>query len=102
MQRVLVADDDADLRKVLRDLLTDEGFVVTETDHGDAVIAAMSAGGDDMPQLVVMDLRMPGTGGLDALKAMRSNHSLPLPVIVITGFGSSSARMIAMIRSRLR
>ena len=96
MPRVLVADDDADLRKVLRDLLTDEGFVVTETDQGEAVVAAMSAGGDEVPQLVIMDLRMPGTGGLDALKAMRSTYSLPLPVIVITGFGSSNTAIEAM------
>ena len=96
MQRVLVADDDAALRAVLRDLLTDEGYVATETDQGDAVVAALTSGGDDAPQLVIMDLRMPGTGGLDALRALRGTQGLPLPVIVITAFGSSNTAIEAM------
>jgi two-component system response regulator AtoC len=39
---------------------------------------------------------MPGTGGLDALRALRGTHGLPLPVIVITAFGSSNTAIEAM------
>ena len=96
MPRVLVADDDASLRVVLRDLLADEGFTVTETDQGDAVVAALGSDDDDRPQLVLMDLRMPGTGGLEALRALRLTLGLPLPIIVITAYGSSSTAIEAM------
>src|SRR4051812_937625 len=96
MPRVLIADDDPDLRTVLRDLLADEGYDVAEASSGIEVQTAL-AGADQRPDLVVMDVMMPGgKTGIDVLREAGGGQANPLPVIVITGHGSSKIAIDAI------
>jgi DNA-binding response OmpR family regulator len=91
--RVLVAEDDADLRGMIADQLRREGFDVLEASSGDdalEVLAAIGAIGD--PQggvdLLVMDVRMPGTSGIEVTRILRLAH-WTTPVLWITAFPES-------------
>lgn len=100
MQRILVADDDGAIRGVLRDLLEDEAYDVTEAENGTRVIAAMAAPAGERPDLVLMDVRMPDKNGLDVLRdlgnALKTGESLHLPFIIMTAFGSSNTAIEAI------
>lgn len=95
MPRVLIADDDPDLRGVLRNLLTDEGYDVAEASSGVEVQTALAAAAD-RPDLVVMDVMMPGKTGIDVLREAGGGQSKPLPVIVITGHGTAKIAIDAI------
>src|SRR5579871_3579925 len=81
---VLVVEDDAAMRELLSEALTDEGYRVELAPGGRAGIARVREGGVD---LVVTDVKMPDLDGLDALQEIRAVDSPP-HVIVITAFGS--------------
>lgn len=81
--RVLVIDDDDDVRDLMARLLESAGFAVSCADGGRAALATLS--GRAAPDAVVLDLMMPDVGGLDVLAAMRARPELrDVPVIVVT------------------
>src|SRR6476469_11192709 len=96
MQRILIADDDPAIRDVLKDLLEDEGFAVSEVDSGTGVLDALRASGDVRPGLIMMDVRLPDQSGLDVLREAHNGQSESLPVIVMTAFGTSNVAIEAM------
>jgi CheY-like chemotaxis protein len=79
-QRILVVDDEAAVREVLRTMLERNGYEVTEAEDGDAAIRAVDA--DDF-DLVVTDLVMPSREGLETIRSIRSRHPA-LPIIAIS------------------
>jgi DNA-binding NarL/FixJ family response regulator len=94
MIRVLIADDHPFLRSALGDLLagTDDIRVVAECADGSEVVEAAARTG---PDVVLMDLLMPGTSGLEATRALRA--TLPgVRVIVLTGSLSAAAAREAL------
>jgi two-component system response regulator AtoC len=95
MPNVMIVDDDAAIRDMLRALLEDEDFTVTEAETGSSVVAALS---DDSraPDLIMMDVRMPDKSGIEVLQDMKSSNNGPLPVIVMTAYGTSSVAIQAM------
>ena len=98
MQRILVADDDATIRAVLREFLEDEGYTVEEAGDGAHVLATLSGRNGDRPDLVLMDVRMPDKTGIEVL---RETPSAPrtaghLPIIIMTAFGTSNVAIEAM------
>lgn len=95
MSKVMIVDDDAAIRGVLKDLLEDEGYSVSEAAEGTAVIEALGAG-DDAPDLIMMDVRMPDKSGIEVLKEVKHNDDGPLPIIVMTAFGTSNVAIQAM------
>jgi len=82
--QVLVVDDDAAIRRQLRGLLEDEGHAVTEAPNAAAAYAALEARPQDV---VLLDLRMPGEHGLDALLRLRE-LAPDTAVIVVSGEGT--------------
>ena len=76
-----VLDDEPQLRKALRRLLTSHGFSVQEYERGEDFFAAQSSQRVDC---LVLDLHMPGMSGLDVLEAFAARH-ITMPVVVITG-----------------
>ena len=96
MQNILIADDDAAIRGVLRDLLEDEGFDVDEVDSAQGVVDALGSNGKGRPGLVMMDVRMPDRSGLDVLRETRSSNGEQLPIIVMTAYGTSNVAIEAM------
>ena len=81
---ILVADDDAAIRSLLKDFLEEEGFKVTEATSGQEALASLQEGSHD---LVLLDVRLPGMTGLDVLKQLREKEG-EVPVILVTAFGS--------------
>jgi CheY-like chemotaxis protein len=87
--RVLVVDDEPEVLDVLRELLEDLGYEASTAASGEQAIAAMATA---RPQVVFLDLAMPGISGLEALTYFRQHHRT-VPVIVITGApGQESAQ----------
>jgi CheY-like chemotaxis protein len=89
--RVLVADDDPELRDVMAKALRADGFEVLEAESGaqllDVVLPSLFDAGTPPPaDLVVSDLRMPGITGMSALGGLRQLQS-KVPFILITAFG---------------
>ena len=81
--RIFVVDDDRTVRFVLAEALRDAGFAVQAFDSADAALAALGAG--ERADLVFTDVRMPGTGGLDFLDALRRRDAT-LPVVVMSAY----------------
>jgi len=84
--RVLVAEDDPQLRKLIVRLLTFEGYLVTEASDALAMLEAVKGGReycDDTFDLIVTDVRMPGLSGLDALARLRES-GCHAPAIVVS------------------
>ncbi len=79
-QRVLVADDDPDVRKLLETALTREGYVVTLCSDGEA---ALSASTEREHDLLILDLMMQGHTGLEVVRALR-DAGCQSPVVLMT------------------
>jgi len=99
MPRLLVADDDQAIRSILRDLLEGEGYDVDETESGAGVAAALGSKNGGKPDLVLMDIRMPDTSGLEVLRDLSrqgTDAQGHLPVIMMTAFGTSNVAIEAI------
>jgi DNA-binding NtrC family response regulator len=94
--RVLVAEDDRVARDLLSEILRGEGYEVEAVDDG-AVAIERAQGGDGRYDLVVSDVRMERSGGLDVLAAFTAKAP-STPVILITAFGDVSGAMEAIQR----
>lgn len=90
--RLLIADDEADIRNGLKGMLEDEGYACsTAKDGHEALELALRHDVD----LVLADLRMPGLDGQELLTALRRARP-ELPVVVLTAFGSIASAVVAM------
>jgi two-component system OmpR family response regulator len=80
--RVLLVDDDEDVRHMTRVALGFEGFDVTEAPDGTAGVEAVRA---DPPDAVVLDVMMPGIDGIEVLRVLRQDDGLhDLPIVLLT------------------
>ena len=88
MARIVVADDDADIRDLVVFKLRQLGHDVQAVVDG---AAAVGAAQQQRPDLVVLDVMMPGMGGLDATRALRADAELSrVPVILLTARAQES------------
>lgn len=88
MARILVADDDVDIRELVEFKLSTMGHDIVAVSDGAAAIDACKA---QRPDLAVLDVMMPGVSGLDAVRVIRSDPSLSdLPVILLTARAQES------------
>ena len=82
MARIVVADDDIDIRELVEFKLSTLGHDVVAVSDGAAAVDACQA---RRPDLAVLDVMMPGVSGLDAIRAIRADPALAdLPVILLT------------------
>jgi two-component system chemotaxis response regulator CheY len=87
LARVLVVDDDTLMREVLKALLRDEGFEVAgEARDGQSALVLLER---TKPDIVCLDVNMPGMSGIDVLKNIRSRNP-DIRVVMITGDSSMS------------
>jgi nitrogen regulation protein NR(I) len=82
-RRVLIADDEANIRRVLEAILRRDGYDVVTVGNGNEALANMGRGIDT----VITDLKMPGMDGMTLLRRLASEHT-EVPVIMITAHGS--------------
>jgi DNA-binding NtrC family response regulator len=85
-ERVLIAEDDADMRDLLQEELENEGYETIVAVDGDAALQHFKREREPI-DLVITDVRMPGVRG-DALLHTLRDERAEVPIIVITGFGS--------------
>ena len=90
--RILIADDEKNLRTVLAKELSDEGYEVRETDNGSAAAELLEK---DEYDVLLLDLNMPGMDGMGVLKKIKTLE-LPTEVIILTGHGTVSTAVQAM------
>lgn len=82
MPKVLVAEDDRELRRFIVRILQREGYFVTEASDGDEAIKSAIA---DRPDVLVLDLMMPVKDGFEVIEAIRSDARLKdLPIVLNT------------------
>jgi DNA-binding NtrC family response regulator len=86
MRRLLVVEDDAEMRELLRKVLEKDGFQVKLAADGREAGALLGAGGYEQFDVVVTDLLMPRDGGLELLGLIHRTRPA-LPVIIVTAFG---------------
>jgi two-component system response regulator AtoC len=92
---ILVADDDASIRSLLQSFLDSEGFNTVEAKSGRDVIPAITK---HRPDVLIMDVRMPGMSGLDVLDQMKKMHIDDVPVLTMTAYGTSNIAIEAIQR----
>ena len=92
---VLVADDDADLRLVIRETLARHGFRVIEAADGREAIDIAAR---EIPDLVLLDLHMPRVHGHDVIRVLRKNVvSAHIPIIVLSGSGGERHSLESLV-----
>ena len=87
MHKIWVADDDAAIRTILEESLNTAGFETTIFPDADSLIDNLNT---SQPDLVITDIKMPGTHGYDLLKHFNDNYE-DIPVIVMTAFTDMQA-----------
>src|SRR6516164_128372 len=88
-KRILVVEDQEDNRQILRDLLTSANFEVIEAADGEAGLAAAAA---HRPDLILMDIQLPGIDGYEATRRLKADAVLQaIPVIAITAYELNEA-----------
>jgi two-component system, NtrC family, nitrogen regulation response regulator NtrX len=83
--RILIVDDEHDIRELIGDILTDEGHDVLVAADADA---AREMRAQHQPDLILLDVWMPDTDGISLLREWREADALDCPVVMISGHGS--------------
>jgi len=89
--KVLIIDDDEKLRKLVREYLEGYGFQVATLSDG---LGAVEKIRDESPDIVILDVMMPGRDGLDVLKEIRTEHAVP--VMMLTAKGEDADRIVGL------
>jgi two-component system, OmpR family, response regulator len=88
---ILIVDDDADIRVLLRDFLQRRGMRVSLAQNGDEMFAAVEASQID---LIVLDVMLPGKSGLELCQAFRAHSRVP--IIMLTAVSDTSDRIVGL------
>ena len=90
-KRILIVDDEPQIAEVLEQYLLDEGFVIDKAPDGSSAVRAFKAG---RPDLVILDLKLPGMSGLEAFHEMRAQSDAP--IIMLTSRSDEVDRIIGL------
>ena len=85
MPLILIVDDEPSICWGLKEILTDEGYDVAVAATGEEAIASAE---QSCPDVVLMDVCLPGIDGVNALGRIRSLSPTPPPIVIMTAFGS--------------
>ena len=89
--RVLLIDDDEKLRKLLKEYLEDNGQRVLTLADGSEVMKTIRT---ESPDIIILDIMLPGRDGLEVLKEIRMGHTIP--VIMLTAKGDDTDRIVGL------
>ncbi|MGI6630797.1 MAG: response regulator transcription factor [Bacillota bacterium] len=93
-KKVLVVDDDINIRRLVEAALKQNGFEVTHVDSGEKALAALSISPFDV---IILDILLPGIDGLETLKQIRANPCFrQLPVIMLTSKNSEIDNVVGL------
>jgi DNA-binding response OmpR family regulator len=91
MKTILVVEDDPNIAKLIRDYLMQAGFRPLVATDGERALALADEAG---PDLVVLDLGLPGRDGLDVMRELRRDSAVP--IIVVTARGEETDRIVGL------
>ena len=93
-KRILVIEDETDIREMLSLRLKKEKFDVLEASEG---MTGLKKAQEELPDLVLLDLMLPFTSGLDILRKLRANRkTAPMPVIIVSAKGEESDVVVGL------
>jgi len=96
-ERLLIVDDDPDVREIMTGVLSDLGYVVQEAQHGEAAIGSLAK---FAPDLLIVDFAMPGINGAEVAAAARK-HDPQLRILFVSGFADSGSLEAAVGKAPL-
>jgi two-component system, OmpR family, KDP operon response regulator KdpE len=79
--RILVVDDDPQIRRAMRTTLTGRGYEVADARTGEEALEALRSGNYD---LVLLDMNMPGMGGIETCRLIRSNSEVAIVMLTVS------------------
>lgn len=88
---VMIVDDEPQTRRVLRAALIAHGFEVMDARSGEEALGRLR---DEKPQVILLDLRMPGMGGMETCRSVRARSEVP--IIVVSGAHSEAEKVEAL------
>jgi DNA-binding response OmpR family regulator len=91
VKTILVVEDEMKIARVVRDYLERAGFDVVVVGDGEAALASARA---NRPDLVVLDLGLPGMDGMDVARSLRRNHDTP--IVMVTARGDETDRIVGL------
>ena len=77
---ILIVDDEAQIRRVLRSTLSSQGYVIMEAKTGEEAVEALRK---EKPDLVLLDVNMPGIGGIEACREIRRGSEAPIIMLTV-------------------
>jgi nitrogen regulation protein NR(I) len=92
LEKILIVDDDSSMRYSLNRMLEGQGFLVSSAKNGSEALKIFFA---ENPDLVIMDIKMPGQSGLDVLRQIKEKDAKAL-IILMTAFGTTETAIEAM------
>jgi DNA-binding response OmpR family regulator len=90
--RILIVEDDANIRLGLRELLSTEGYEINACDRGDTVLAMV---GKFNPQVIILDVMLPGKSGFELCQELRAQHC-PAAILMLTAKGQEIDKVIGL------
>jgi two-component system alkaline phosphatase synthesis response regulator PhoP len=94
MSRVLIIEDDADIAALISHYLEKSGYTAESVSDGGR---ALTQAKDAAPDLIILDLMLPGLSGLEICRALRAdNRTAQLPIIMLTARGEESERILGL------
>lgn len=89
--RILIVDDNEEIRNILHILLESEGYEIIEASDGETALTHV----DDSIDLIILDIMMPGMSGLDVCKKVRENYQMP--ILFLTAKGTDSDKSLGLL-----
>ena len=90
--KVLIAEDDLNIRRGLADVLTNEGYVVVEAADGTQAVASFEI---ESPEIVCLDIMMPGVNGYDVCRKIRAKNEI-VPILFISAKSEEVDRVLGL------
>ncbi|HVK61453.1 MAG TPA: response regulator, partial [Bdellovibrionales bacterium] len=91
--KVMIVEDEGDIRDILTSLLQDEGFEVVALENGMRIMEELN---QHRPDLLLLDQLLPGKTGVEAVREVRSSDSFArLPIIMVTGLSGEDDKVNA-------
>ena len=90
-QKILVVDDNEEIRNILHILLESEGYTIIEAPDGETALELV----DDSIDLIILDIMMPGISGLDVCKRVRENYQMP--ILFLTAKGTDCDKSLGLL-----
>jgi two-component system alkaline phosphatase synthesis response regulator PhoP len=93
-KKVLIVEDERDIRELLRFNLEQEGFAVLEAEEGELALALVRR---ERPAVVILDVMLPGMSGLDICRALRQDEDTErVPIVMLTAKAAESDKVVGL------